>query len=231
MAETLRPPKTPFGNRIHDKWDQARHYIGERRLAVAAVATTATLALIYATDLPNRVAEATASDNDGSDKKAGAPLFPGNAQPAPTTSELDNGPTPSSGVVSDIGNVSLECVGLKVGEAIPGKVWQVTPIVERVLGNEDSPYLYTVHSGFDYIENTDVNNAEQGISPFFFQPGRFYGDPVISIIDTFGTKYPPNHPEFPGMLGYDFPDNQIFPCPTDALADIVEQYSYEVPAS
>jgi hypothetical protein len=190
------------------------------------------LGLIYATDLPDRVTEATKPDDRGSDKQAGAPLFPGNdLQPAPSTSETYANPTPSSGVASNIGNVSLECVGLEVDEAIPGKIWRVTPIVERVLGNKESPYLYTVHSGFDYYKETDVNDAVQGINSFFFQPERFYGDPVISIIDTFHTEYPPNNPNLPGRLGNDFPDENIFPCPTDALAGIVEKYSYEIPST
>ena len=227
MAETLRPPKVPFNHRLHEKWDGLRTYVGNHRLGAAAAGTTLALVTIYATDLPNRVSEAMASDDSGSKKPAGAPLFPGNLPSETSSSKPNNSPTPSSGTVSNVGNVSLHCAGVEVAPSVEGKVYQITPIVDKIIGVRDSPYLYTLVTGHDFVHDQDTRHAEQGISPSFYQPGNFIGTPNVLIIDTFGTDVPPNSPDSVENLPMDFPDSQMFVCPTDALEPLAAQYGYD----
>ena len=50
--------------------------------------------------------------------------------------------------------------------------------------------------------------------------------PNVLIIDTFGTDIPPNSPDKVEDLPVDFPDSQMFICPTDALDPLTQQYGY-----
>ena len=136
MTETLRPPKAPFNHRLHEKWDDMRRYVGNHRLEAAAAGTVLSFLAIYATDLPNRVTEAMTSDDSGSKKPAGAPLFPGSLPSETSNSNPNNSPTPSSGTVSNVGNVSLICAGVEVAPAVEGKVYQITPSVETARQQE-----------------------------------------------------------------------------------------------
>ena len=129
-------------------------------------------------------------------------------------------PTPSSG---GFGKVVLRCTGIRTHEMVPG-AYTYMPQVEGVVGDLNSPYLFTVGSYFDKDGN-DRNTAVQGVGLIGGMSFSLGHTPVaVNIIDLSGVLEKP-------MAAADFPhpgsidainllaNAAIYPCDAVGLDD------------
>jgi hypothetical protein len=225
MAETLKPPHIPHKR---PNWDTVIAFARQRREAIGAFVALGVLGGIFAANqvglldgVGSNAAEAS-KGNSGGDKDAAAPVVPSTHSPAAPSNESkpSTNPTSSSGDFSNYGRVTLSCADIEV-EKINDDLYKVTPVVEHVIGDKNSPYVYTMLAGYDNIRDDDVIYAKQGVQSFNFQPSRFSSYPAVVIVDVHDTQYKPAKPDqFPGIVGDSIPDNQMYVCPSLDLATI-----------
>jgi|GEM_PF-3174191 len=223
MAETLKPPHVPHKR---PDWDTVKAFAQHNREAIGAFVAVSVLGAIIGANqiglLDGIGSNANETSGSGGDKDAAAPVVPGTQSPSAPSNETkpSTDPTSSSGDFSNYGRVTLSCADIEV-EKINDDLYKVTPVVEHVIGEKNSPYVYTILAGYDNIRDDDVVYAKQGVQSFNFQPSRFSSYPAVLVVDVHDTIYKPNEPnQFPGTVGDSIPDNQMYPCPSLDLATI-----------
>ncbi|HSD55760.1 MAG TPA: hypothetical protein VLA92_01255 [Candidatus Saccharimonadales bacterium] len=220
MAETLKPPHVPHKR---PDWDSVKAFARQRREAIGAFVALGVLASIFAAnqagllDSVGSTPSDSLKDNGGGDKGVAAPVVPGKS-PSANESKPSNDPTNSGGDFSNYGRVTLSCVNIEI-EKVNDDLYKVSPVVEDVIGDKNSPYVYTMLAGYDNVRDDDVIYAKQGVQSFNFQPSRFSSYPAVVIVDVHDSPFKPGKPDqFPGIIGDTIPDNQMYPCPSLDLA-------------